>query len=253
MAVASVAAAKNPRIALVTGGNRGLGLETCRQLGQAGHTVVLTARDEAQGRAAVQQLSREGLHPRFYPLDVTNAGSIAALIKLVEREFGRLDILINNAAVYLDGRDAQGGHSEQKSILEIEADLLRRTMETNVYGPLLLVQAAAPLLKKSACARVVNVSSGAGQLSSPRQFEPAYRISKTALNALTVIQAAHFQDAGIPVKVNCVCPGWCKTDMGGPRAPRDPVEGARGIVWAALLPDDAPTGQFFRDMQPIPW
>ncbi len=253
MAKSSARAAKPARIALVTGANRGLGLLTCRQLARLGHTVILTCRDEKKGRAAVAQLAKENLTVHFHALEVSNPKSIAKLMKFVAKKFGRLDILINNAAVYLDGRDAQGGHTEQKNILEVDPDLLRKTLETNLYGPLMLVQAAAPLLKKSQHARIVNVSSTAGQLSSARQFEPAYRISKTALNALTVIQAAHFKDAGLPIKVNALCPGWCKTDMGGPRAPRTPEEGAASIVWTALLPDDAPTGGFFRDQQPIPW
>ncbi|MGH7145155.1 MAG: SDR family oxidoreductase [Planctomycetota bacterium] len=239
------------RIAVVTGGNRGLGLETCRQLCRAGHTVVLTARDEAKGRDAVQLLSREGLHPRFFPLDVTSPASVAALGKLVEREFGRIDILVNNAALYLDGRDAQGGHTEQKNVLEIDPEVLRRTLETNFFGPLRLVQAFAPLMRKHNYGRIVNLSSGMGQLSEMGSTAPAYSISKTTINALTVQQANAF--VGHNIKVNAVCPGWCKTDMGGPGATRDPAEGVAGIVWAATLPDDGPTGKFFRDRGEIAW
>ncbi len=230
------------RIAIVTGANRGIGFETCRQLAEKGVHVILTSRDGARGQTAAGQLKSEGLLVDQHQLDVTDRASIQRLRDFVEREHGRLDILVNNAGVYIDDRH---------SLLEVDYDLLRLTMDTNAYGPLLLTQAFVPVMKKQAYGRIVNVSSGIGELSSLGSSWPAYRLSKILLNLQTRIIAGELR--GTNILVNAMCPGWAQTDMGGPVAPRSVAEGADTIVWLALLPDGGPQGGFFRDRRPIPW
>lgn len=234
------------KIAVVTGANRGLGFETCRQLAKQGIVVILTSRDEAKGKAAAEKLQAEGLDVKFHPLDVTSPDSIEHLAQFIRNEFGRLDILVNNAAIALDFVAPPEG-----SIFNSKIETLQKTIETNTYAPLLLCQALIPLMKVNNYGRVVNVSSGAGQLEDMQTGYPAYRISKTALNAVTRIFANELKETNI--LVNAVCPGWVRTDMGGANAPRSLEEGADTIVWLATLPDDAPTGGFFRDRKPIPW
>jgi NAD(P)-dependent dehydrogenase (short-subunit alcohol dehydrogenase family) len=234
------------KLAVVTGGNRGLGLEACRQLARAGAKVILASRDPEKGEAAAAALRGEGLDVTPHPLDVTDPGSIERLARFIERQFGRLDILVNNAGVF---KDSSGGEPEGASALRSDPAIVRRTFETNTLGPLMVSQALIPLMQGSG--RVVNVSSGMGQLAEMNGGYPGYRLSKAALNALTRILADELEDTG--VKVNSVCPGWVKTDMGGPDAPRTPEQGVQTVVWLATLPDDGPTGGFFRDKQPIPW
>jgi NAD(P)-dependent dehydrogenase (short-subunit alcohol dehydrogenase family) len=235
------------KIAVVTGANRGLGLETCRQLAQLGLTVVLTSRDRAKGQAAADELRAQGLNVRFHALDVTDAKSIGQLGEYLANEYGRIDILVNNAGVFLD--PIGGSDPSASSVFRADIDTLRTTMETNLYGPLRMCQALIPLMQGSG--RVVNVSSGMGQLSDMNGGCPGYRFSKTALNALTRILADELQHTRI--KVNSVCPGWVRTEMGGRNATRSVEEGATTIVWLATLADDGPSGGFFRDQQPIPW
>ena len=235
------------KIAVVTGANRGLGLETCRQLARQGVSVVLTSRNADKGRAAADALQSQGLSVTFHPLDVTDDDSVAQLRAFIIDEFGRLDVLVNNAGVFPDPLGQ--GDAEAASVLRVPVDTVRTAMEVNTYGALRLCQALVPLMKGSG--RVVNVSSGMGQLSEMNGCCPGYRFSKTALNALTRILADELQGTGI--KVNSVCPGWVRTDMGGPNATRAVEEGAETIVWLATLPDDGPSGGFFRDRQPIPW
>lgn len=232
-------------IAVVTGAYRGLGLETCRQLAERGYRVTLTARREAEGRAAADGLAKRGLDVRFHTLDVTDADSVRRLADDLRAEHGRIDCLVNNAGIFPDPEP--GG--EAASVFRADLDSVRRGFETNTLGPLLLCQALIPLM--AGRGRVVNVSSGMGQLSDMNGCCPAYRLSKTALNALTRILADELQDTGI--KVNSVCPGWVRTEMGGANATLSVEEGARGIVWAATLPDDGPSGGFFRHGEPIPW
>ncbi|MBW4682885.1 MAG: SDR family oxidoreductase [Microcoleus vaginatus WJT46-NPBG5] len=236
----------NKKIAVITGANRGLGLETCRQLASQGVSVILTSRDPSKGKEAASLLQSEGLEVASHPLDVTRSESIQQLQQYLRQEFGRLDVLVNNAGVLKDSRDPV-----EASIFNTKIDALRTTLETNLYAPLLLCQALIPLMKKGDYGRVVNVSSSLGQLSEMSAGYPTYRISKTALNAVTGLLAAELQ--GTNILVNSACPGWVKTDMGGPDAPADPKEGVKTIVWLATLPDGGPTGGFFRDQQPIAW
>jgi NAD(P)-dependent dehydrogenase (short-subunit alcohol dehydrogenase family) len=233
----------NAKIAVVTGGNRGIGFETCRQLAKQGLQVILTSREPERGQRAVETLGSEGLNVIYHPLTVTDADSVAQLTAFLQDQFGRVDALVNNAGVYLD--------PDGSSVFEAEIDTLRQTMETNLYAPLRLAQAIAPMMRQQNYGRIVNVSSGMGQLTQMGSGAPAYRLSKTALNALTRILAAELE--GTNILVNSVCPGWVRTDMGGESAPRSPEQGADTIVWLATLPDDSPTGGFFRDRAPIPW
>jgi NAD(P)-dependent dehydrogenase (short-subunit alcohol dehydrogenase family) len=230
----------NP-IIVVTGGNRGIGFEICRQLAERGVQVVLTARKPAAGQAALSKLGSQKLSAQFHPLEITDPASIAELRDFLEGTFGRLDVLINNAGIITD---------EEASGLEVKLATVRATLETNTLAPLHLAQALAPLLKRSRAGRIVNMSSGMGALSEMEGGYAAYRISKAALNAVTGILAAELRGA---VAVNSMCPGWVKTDMGGAHAERDVAQGADTAVWLAL---DAPqdlTGKFLRDREVIPW
>jgi NAD(P)-dependent dehydrogenase (short-subunit alcohol dehydrogenase family) len=228
-------------IIVVTGGNRGIGFEICRQLAGRGAQVVLTARKPEAGEEAVQRLAAQQLAAQFCPLNVTDRESIAALRLFLERAFGRLDVLINNAGI-LSKDDGSG--------LEVRLQTVRDTLETNTLAPLQVSQTMAALLKRSRAARIVNVSSGMGALSDMQGGYAAYRISKTALNAVTAILAAELRGA---VAVNSVCPGWVKTDMGGANAEREVSQGADTAVWLALDAPQELTGKFVRDRKVIPW
>ena len=231
------------RIALVTGGNRGIGYEICRQLAAQRLAVVLAARDPGKGRAAAKQLQDEGLQVEFHRLDVTSCRSIRACVAAVAERRGRIDVLVNNAGILIDPRGSR--------FLDSKLDTYRDTLETNLMGPLQLAQAVLPLMKANRYGRIVNVSSGQGQLTAMGAGTPAYRISKTAVNALTRILAAECKENNI--LVNSMCPGWVRTGMGGDSAPRTPEEGADTALWLATLPDDGPSGGFFRERKPIPW
>jgi NAD(P)-dependent dehydrogenase (short-subunit alcohol dehydrogenase family) len=231
------------QVAVVTGANRGIGFEIVRQLARKGMRVVLTARDPTKGEAARGRLAREGLDVAFQVLDVRDADQARAVAARVEREFGRLDILVNNAGVMIDPKGARTATAD--------AAVLRATLETNVVGALLVTQACLPLMRARGYGRIVNVSSELGQLESMGPGTPAYRISKAALNALTGALAAEL--SGTNVKVNAMSPGWVRTDMGGPAAPRSAEEGADTAVWLATLPDGGPNGGFFKDRAAIAW
>lgn len=231
------------RIALVTGGNRGIGFEISRQLARNGLAVVLTARETAKGKAATRTLVDEGLAVEFQRLDVTSCRSIRACVAAVAERRGRIDVLVNNAGVLLDPR---GSH-----FLDSKLDTYRDTLETNLFGPLQLAQSVVPLMKANRYGRIVNLSSGLGQLHDMGAGTPAYRISKTALNALTRILAAEFRESNI--LVNSMCPGWVRTGMGGDHAPKTPAEAADTAVWLATLPDEGPSGGFFRERKAIEW
>lgn len=233
--------AESGRVAVVTGGNRGIGFEVGRQLGRLGLTVILTARDPARLESAVAELRGEGLDVAGRPLDVRSESSVAELARHLREEVGRLDVLVNNAAVSLD----------EQPLLEAASEILAETLETNLHGPIRMARALVPLLRSGGYGRIVNVSSQLGSLANMGDGYAAYRISKAALNATTRILAAELSGTGI--LVNSACPGWVRTDMGGPNAPRTPVEGADTIVWLATLPDDGPTGGFFQDRRPLPW
>ncbi|MFI6742321.1 SDR family oxidoreductase [Nonomuraea sp. NPDC050451] len=225
-------------IALVTGGNRGIGREVCRQLAALGHTVLLTARSPQAAETAARQLGGDVVPLR---LDVTSGEDIAGVAAAVAERYGRLDVLVNNAAITYD--TWQSGASA-------DLDVVREAAETNLYGPWRLIQELLPLLRESAHPRIVNVSSEAASLTNMGGGTPAYGTTKVALNALTRMLAAELRGDG--VLVNAICPGWVATDMGGPGG-RPVSEGAAGVVWAATLPDDGPTGGFFRDGRPLPW
>src|SRR3954451_21215675 len=220
-------------VAVVSGGNRGIGLEVCRQLAAHGHEVILGARDPAKGEAAARGLAG---NVRAVPLDVADASSVERLAT----ELVRVDILVNNAAILFD----TWAHAHDADLDEVHAAL-----DTNLFGAWRLCEAFLPQLRRSAHGRIVNVSSRAGSLAGMGAGKPAYSVSKAALNALTRILAAELRSDGI--LVNAVCPGWTATDMGG--GGRAIPEGAAGVVWAAELPDDGPTGGFFRDGRPLRW
>jgi NAD(P)-dependent dehydrogenase (short-subunit alcohol dehydrogenase family) len=230
-------------VALVTGANRGLGLEASRQLLARGMTVVMAGRDLAALEHARLSLDKDA-HDRAVsvPIDVTDSDSIVAAQRIVSERVGSVDVLINNAAVLL---------FENEDALSIPASAYRQTFETNVFGIVLVCRTFVPEMARRRYGRVVNVSSGAGQLATMSAYAPAYSMSKAALNAFTRILASTYRGAG--VLVNAVDPGWVRTDMGGPSAPRSPQEGADTIVWLATLPDDGPTGGFFRDRRTIDW
>lgn len=234
----------SPTITVVTGASRGLGRAAARHLAAVeGHLVVATARRPEDLEALRAELQPAG-HPfECQQLDVTDDASVAALGAWLGERFGRVDVLINNAGISLDRYSA--------SLLDLPLETLRSTLETNLFGVLRVTQTLLPLMRTSQAGRVVNLASGMGQLAEMSSGAPAYRISKTAVNAVTRILAAELASSGI--KVNSVCPGWCRTDLGGPDAPRTLAEGIDTVVWLATLPDDGPNGGFFRDRQPIPW
>jgi NAD(P)-dependent dehydrogenase (short-subunit alcohol dehydrogenase family) len=234
------------RIALVTGANRGIGLEIVRQLSRAGLMAVLGSRDLDKGKAAAAALASDGPAPPVVALDVTEPDSIRAAVAEVLNRYGRIDVLVNNAAIL-----KEGFLPEETSVFEVPIDLVMLTYLTNTVGPLRLIQAAVPAMKRLGYGRIVNLSSGAGQLAEMGSGFPAYRMSKAALNALTRVTAAELGPGDI--KINAMCPGWVKTAMGGPGATRPVEKGAETAVWLATLPADGATGGFFRDMKPIPW
>ncbi len=229
------------RYALVTGANRGIGLEVCRQLAQQGFVVALGARDQQKGERAAAQLANEGLQVQFQQLDVDDQRSIDAAQHAVEGQWGRLDVLVNNAAILYD---------TWQRALNADLHQVHQALQTNTIGPWRMAQAFVPLLRRSEHGRIVNVSSEAGSLSSMGSGTPAYNVSKTALNAVTRMLAADLHGTGI--LVNAVCPGWVATDMGGAGG-RPVAQGAASVMWAVTIPPNGPTGGFFRDGKPLPW
>jgi NAD(P)-dependent dehydrogenase (short-subunit alcohol dehydrogenase family) len=236
------------RVAVVTGANRGIGLEVARELARAGLTVVLTCRNEEKGKEAKRQLAAEGLNVDVGVLDVTKSGSIRDLALYLRKQYGRLDVLVNNAGIMLD--KFEDGEPVM-SILDCELNNIRTTMETNVYGALSMIKELLPLMKENHYGRIVNVSSGLGQMSEMGAGYAGYRLSKAALNALTCMVADEVTSENIIV--NACCPGWVRTDMGGKHASRSVEEGADTIVWLCQAPDGSASGKLFRDREEQPW
>ncbi len=225
------------KIALITGANRGIGLETAKQMKALGYEVILTSRNADEGQRAARDLG-----VGYHQLDVTSVSSILALTAYMDAEFGRLDVLINNAGILLDRKD---------SILDIPLEKMQTMFETNTFAPLMLIRALLPLMRKNNYGRIVNVSSQLGAISHFSDYTPAYRLTKLALNGITRMLADTLK--GTNILVNSVHPGWVKTNTGGERAPLSLEEGARGVVWAATLPDDGPQGGFFFDGKEMDW
>ena len=237
---------RNQSTAFVTGANKGIGFEVARQLVREGFRVFLGARDQGAGKAAADKLNQESRRAGaeeiiFLQIDISKAESIRRAAEEFSRQSDRLDALVNNAGILLD---------DDKDILTLSPEMLQTTLRTNTLGALLVAQAFVPFLRKSDHPRIVNVSSGGGQLADGADgWAPAYCISKTALNGVTVQLAAALPDFA----VNSVCPGWVRTDMGGANATRSVAEGASGIVWLAAEAPQSETGKFWRDRKVIPW
>jgi NAD(P)-dependent dehydrogenase (short-subunit alcohol dehydrogenase family) len=223
-------------VVVVTGANRGIGREVCRQLADLGYEVVLGARDPDKGARAAAELGVDSCQ-----LDVADEASVAAAAAWVEDRLGRCDVLVNNAAILYD----TWAHA-----ITAELEEVRAALETNLVGAWRATLAFLPLLRRSSHPRIVNVSSESGSLTGMSGGTPAYSVSKAALNALTRVLAAELRNERI--LVNAVCPGWTATDMGG-HAGRPVEDGAGSVLWAVTLPDDGPSGGFFRDGRPLPW
>ena len=243
----------NRRVALITGANRGIGLQTAKDLGPDGITLLLGVRDLAKGEAAAAAMRQEGLEAEAVHLDVTDPGTHREVYDFIEGVFGRLDILVNNAGVFLENF----ANPDQPSTLSLE--ILRQTFETNFFGTVALTQKLLPLIRRSQAGRIVNVSSIMGSLalhadpSSPIYHSSvfAYNTSKAALNSFTLHLAYELRDTSI--KVNSAHPGWVKTETGGENAPLEVSEGGKTSAWLARLPEDGPTGGYFHAGQPLPW
>jgi NAD(P)-dependent dehydrogenase (short-subunit alcohol dehydrogenase family) len=231
-----------PMVALVTGANRGVGLEVCRQLARKGYRTILAARDRRKGERAANGLVEPGGELAVVELDVTSHASIAHAASEVRERFDHVDVLVNNAAILV---------AEYQSVLDLSPEDLRATFETNVFGAVAVTQAFVPGMIKRKYGRIVNVSSAVGQMSNMSGYAPAYAMSKVALNAFTRQLAVETKGTG--VLVNSACPGWVRTGMGGASAPRSVEEGADTIVWLATAPPNSATGCFFKDRREISW
>jgi NAD(P)-dependent dehydrogenase (short-subunit alcohol dehydrogenase family) len=222
----------------VTGANRGIGHEVVRQLAADGYIAVLGSRDQGKGERAAAEIGLDGVIAR--QLDVSDDDSVREAGQWIEESLGRADVLVNNAAILYD---------TSNRATDVSLDVIREALETNLFGAWRMAQALLPMLLRSPHPRIVNVSSGGGSLSTMGGGTPAYSVSKASLNALTRLLAGELRGR---VLVNSVCPGWVATDMGGPGG-RPLQQGAAGVVWAATLPDDGPSGGFFRDGREVPW
>lgn len=230
------------KVAIVTGANRGIGFETCRQLIQLGIITILTSRDDSKGKRAVASFNKENGNLLYHQLDVVDSASVAQLREFVIENFKRCDILINNAGVFLD---------RGVNIFDLQEKVLQETLEVNFLGALRMCRVFLPLMRDSGYGRIVNVSSGMGSISSMGGGSAAYKLSKLMVNGMTRIMAAEIKDRDI--KINTMTPGWVRSDMGGSNAPRSLTQGADTIIWLATLPEDGPTGGFFEDRAPANW
>jgi NAD(P)-dependent dehydrogenase (short-subunit alcohol dehydrogenase family) len=231
------------RIAIVTGGNRGIGHEIARQLVKNDVYVVIGCRDAKKCEDALVSLRKQGGNISGYELDVVDTHSVRRFVAHVDKHHGAPSILVNNAGVYPESTEAK--------VVDTPTSIWRETLETNLFGAVRMCREVVPLMTRGRYGRIVNVSSGLGQMHQMGEGSPAYRVSKAALNALTRTLAAEVAGAGI--LVNSMSPGWVRTDMGGEEAPRSVEEGADTAVWLCLLPSNGPSGQFFRDRKSIPW
>lgn len=229
------------RVALVTGGNRGIGLAVVQGLAERGATVLLGARDVQRGEEAAAGLRAAGhAAVEVLAIDVADRASIAGAVAAVDAAHGRLDVLVNNAGILT-----------YDSAVDIDPDTAERFWRTNTLGPWLLAAAAVPLMRRNGWGRIVNVTSEMASLERMSASGPSYRMSKTALNAVTRVLADELRGSGI--LVNACSPGWVRTEMGGPDAPRSIDQGARSLLFGVDLPDDGPTGGYFQDGAPLPW
>lgn len=232
---------QNKRVAIVTGGNRGIGYEVCKELSKADCRVVLTSRNEEDGKKALDSLDDHD-NVVYHKLDVTDIKDISRLRQWILKMYGRVDILVNNAGIYLD---------DGVSVFEVDEKIVQETMAANFYGAFRMCRSFVPLMKQNGYGRIVNISSGYGAMNEMAGYQAAYRISKASLNALTLIMADELRDSNI--KVNAVCPGWVNTDMGGNMAPTSSQTAARDIVHFALVDAAGPSGGFFRFKKAIQW
>lgn len=248
---------KPQKIALVTGANRGIGQETSRQLARLGFHVLITSRELGKAELTATAFRMGGLSVEPLKLDVTDVESVRQAFAFIESQYGRIDVVINNAGIsadvdgFYEPPEAVGNIRYGHTILDIPQDKLISSFTTNAVGAILVSQVSIPIMRKNHYGRIVNVSSQMGQFENIGTDWPAYRISKQALNVATVILAKEVE--GDNILVNGVSPGWVKTDMGGPRAPRTVEQGAATIIWAATLPNGGPNGRFFKDRHEISW
>ncbi len=234
----------SPRVALVTGANRGIGLEITRQLAEQGVHVVATTRNADQGEAVVAEMKASGLSVSTFMLEVTDIQQCQALLAHIREEYGRLDILVNNAGIAPD---------QWQSGFQLEIDLFKEVMDVNVYSPLRLIQLFTPMMQAQDYGRIVNLSSELASLTTSEMGSTlAYRTSKGALNTITKLLSLELKETP-NIKINAAAPGWCQTELGGEGAPRSAAEGADTVVWLAMLGDDGPTGGFYRDREVYPW
>lgn len=231
---------ESSRVAIVTGGNRGIGYEVCKELSKSGCKVVLTSRNEVDGKNAIATLNNDNI--TYHRLDVTDIEDISCLRDWILKTYGKLDILINNAGIYLD---------EGVSVFDVDEKIISETLAVNFYGAFQMCKTFVPIMKQNRYGRIVNISSGYGAMNEMSGYQAAYRISKASLNALTLIMADELRDVNI--KVNAVCPGWVNTAMGGKMAPTSPHMVAMDIVHFAMVGANGPTGKFFRYKKAIQW
>ncbi|MDT0147563.1 SDR family oxidoreductase [Priestia aryabhattai] len=233
---------KHTKVALVTGGNRGIGYELVRQLAMKGFKVILTSRNSETGHKAVQKLKDSYLDVSFVVMDISSEASIRQAAATVSEQYGRLDVLINNAGIYLD---------KNQKLVNLDPSVLEKTLETNFFGAYHVIRSFMPLMEQQAYGRIINVSSEYGAMSEMSSSGVgAYKLSKLILNGLTQLIAA---ESTKDIKINAVDPGWVSSDMGGPSAPRTPQQAARSILWLATIGPEGPSGFFFKDGKQIDW